>query len=119
MNALYVPGQGEQEISLSRDFCINKNAIIHELVHSLGWVHEQNRPDRDMHLDILWDEIPLDLQTNFLKLENVNTWGSSYDFESLMHYSKDHLNFAELDKTVVDNKNVEGKMWANRTVEKS
>lgn len=105
----YVPGQGEQEISLSRDFCINKNTIMRQLVHSLGWVHEHNRPDRDMHLDILWDNIGLDLQINFLKLENVNTFGSSYDFDSLMHFSRDHLDFAEKVK-------VKGKKWAKASV---
>ena len=34
----YLLGDGEQEISLSEKFCLNKNTIIRELVHSLGFI---------------------------------------------------------------------------------
>ena len=65
-----------------------------------------------MHLEILWENIPLDLQTNFLKLENINTFGSSYDFESVMHFSKDHLNYAVLNTKMGNRRNRTPKNWA-------
>src|SRR5438477_433202 len=29
--------------------------ILHEMMHALGFVHEQSRPDRDLFVQVLWD----------------------------------------------------------------
>merc|ERR1711912_95923 len=45
-------GTGMQEISLGSG-CLYKHTMIHEILHALGWTHEQNRPDRDDYVEIL------------------------------------------------------------------
>ena len=43
---------GKQEISLGKG-CETKGKAIHELMHAIGFLHEQSRKDRDQHVTIL------------------------------------------------------------------
>ncbi|KAJ6634635.1 Zinc metalloproteinase nas-4 [Pseudolycoriella hygida] len=65
-----------------------RGAIQHELLHVLGLLHEQCRPDRDDFIDILWNNIDSRFHRNFVKGDPVTftTFGLPYDYESLMHY---------------------------------
>ena len=47
---------GKQTTSLGRG-CAHHSIIVHELGHIVGFWHEQNRPDRDNYVDVLWDNI--------------------------------------------------------------
>ena len=49
---------GQQPVSLQADKCLKRGTIQHELLHVLGFMHEQNRPDRDDYVHILYKNIP-------------------------------------------------------------
>ncbi|XP_068227582.1 hatching enzyme 1.2-like isoform X2 [Palaemon carinicauda] len=80
---------GKQEISLGNG-CVYKGIVLHELMHTAGFVHEHNRPDRDMYLEINWDAIKPGKSDNFNKLSwsVVTSLGVSYDYVSIMHYGR-------------------------------
>ena len=67
--------------------------ILHELMHAVGFWHEQSRPDRDEHVTIKLENVyQEDLKHNFEKqsLSLVNMVGQ-YDFCSLMHYGLNYF----------------------------
>lgn len=79
---------GRQEISYDSTGCIYNRPIMHEMLHALGFYHEQSRPDRDEYVTVHWDNILEDKWPNFDKQINVDSLGSSYDLLSIMHYSR-------------------------------
>uniref|UniRef100_A0A7M5V4V5 Metalloendopeptidase n=1 Tax=Clytia hemisphaerica TaxID=252671 RepID=A0A7M5V4V5_9CNID len=80
---------GYQELSLGSG-CLFKGIIIHELLHSLGFYHEQSRYDRDENVEIFWENIPETNQHNFDRQKElrVSGLGTQYDAQSIMHYGK-------------------------------
>lgn len=79
---------GPQEMSLNIKLCFKKGIIIHELLHALGYIHEHNRPDRDNHVKVLWQNIDSRFYSEFDKVDGAmyNSYGTSYDYNSIMHY---------------------------------
>ena len=47
---------GKQQISLGRG-CGYKGVAIHEMMHALGFYHEQSRLDRDNYITFNWNNI--------------------------------------------------------------
>ncbi|XP_013390343.1 MAM and LDL-receptor class A domain-containing protein 1 [Lingula anatina] len=78
---------GTQNVSLTEG-CFQPGTIMHELMHALGFWHEQSRSDRDDYISVLWDNIQIEHKQNFEKVnpEQVNTLGAPYDFGSILHY---------------------------------
>ncbi|XP_034084630.1 meprin A subunit alpha [Gymnodraco acuticeps] len=68
--------------------CDTKAIVQHELLHALGFYHEQSRSDRDDYVKIWWDEIEEGMQHNFNKYEDdfITDLNTPYDYESIMHY---------------------------------
>ncbi|OWF42694.1 Zinc metalloproteinase nas-13 [Mizuhopecten yessoensis] len=80
---------GQQNVSLVSS-CLRKGTVIHELMHVLGFFHEQTRPDRDAWVQIITENILPGKEYNFDKLDSrlVDTLGVEYDYGSVLHYSK-------------------------------
>lgn len=71
--------------------CMYKGGIIHEFLHALGFQHMQSSFDRDKFIRINEDNIvnpEINIPTNFnIAPESENSYyGTSYDFDSIMHY---------------------------------
>ncbi|XP_058486173.1 high choriolytic enzyme 1-like [Solea solea] len=76
-----------QVVSLARQGCVFQSVIQHELLHALGFNHEQTRSDRDEHVRIVPQNIIRGMEFNFRKL-NTRNLGTPYDYNSVMHYGR-------------------------------
>uniref|UniRef100_A0A8C7XP16 Metalloendopeptidase n=1 Tax=Oryzias sinensis TaxID=183150 RepID=A0A8C7XP16_9TELE len=76
-----------QVVSLMRNGCVFLGTIQHELLHALGFNHEQTRSDRDSHVRILLENVISGQEHNFRKIETRNL-GTPYDYNSIMHYGR-------------------------------
>ncbi|XP_061612026.1 low choriolytic enzyme-like [Phyllopteryx taeniolatus] len=79
-------GRG-QVVSLSRRGCVFRQIIQHELLHALGFHHEQTRSDRNDHVRILFENVIPGMQSNFRRV-NTRNFGTPYDYNSVMHYGR-------------------------------
>ncbi|WP_158229009.1 M12 family metallopeptidase [Chitinimonas sp. BJB300] len=77
--------QGKQDISIGNG-CRAGNAA-HELLHALGWEHEQMRPDRDNYIRVYFENIQDKYLSEYEKKSSseVDPAGD-YDYDSIMHY---------------------------------
>lgn len=84
---------GVQAINVGANHWTIKYILVHELFHTMGFLHEQQRPDRDLFVTILTGNIS---QTacgggpcnhNFTKDTGATTVGP-YDYLSMMHYGQ-------------------------------
>jgi len=81
--------RGKQKLSLDRGCTWDVGTPIHEIMHALGYYHEQSRPDRDNYVDVFFDNIdPQDKAHNFNKCTGCTTQNEPYDFDSVMHYQR-------------------------------
>lgn len=80
-------GRG-QVVSLDRRGCVFQSIVQHELLHALGFNHEQTRSDRDQHVRILLQNVQRGTEYNFRKIEDSRNLGTPYDYGSVMHYDR-------------------------------
>jgi hypothetical protein len=78
---------GRQVVTLGPD-CSTGNCI-HEIGHALGLWHEQSRTDRDIHVEVLWQNIQSGLESNFYQHITDGEDQGPYDLGSIMHYPLD------------------------------
>nr|BAC16240.1 myosinase-III [Heterololigo bleekeri] len=83
--------------------CRFKGTVIHEMLHSLGFFHEQNRPDRDDYIKIINENIKKGHERNFMKLfpPDINTQGLPYDYNSLTHYGPTTFSVDHIKPTII------------------
>uniref|UniRef100_A0A3P8N9F4 Metalloendopeptidase n=1 Tax=Astatotilapia calliptera TaxID=8154 RepID=A0A3P8N9F4_ASTCA len=78
---------GGQIVSLSRQGCVFHQIVQHEVLHALGFDHEQTRSDRDQHVRILLENVIPGMEHNFRKI-NTRNLDTPYDYNSVMHYGR-------------------------------
>ncbi|MBZ3872772.1 Meprin A subunit alpha [Sciurus carolinensis] len=90
-----------QNLSIGQG-CDYKAIIEHEILHALGFYHEQSRTDRDDYVNIWWDEIIPGYQHNFNTYDDsfITDLNTPYDYESVMHYAPFSFNKNESIPTI-------------------
>ena len=79
---------GAQYISLGSG-CWYAHTVAHEIMHSLGFWHEQMRPDRDSAVYVNLNNVSPNMRYNFNMIRNSkwNSFGQAYDIHSVMQYN--------------------------------
>ncbi|XP_078370120.1 zinc metalloproteinase nas-4-like isoform X2 [Oculina patagonica] len=82
---------GKQDISIGNG-CERLGTVLHEMMHTIGFIHEQSRPDRDKYVRVFYDNIKKGLEHNFEKytrgeVETLPTNKDFYDYDSCLHYN--------------------------------
>ncbi|XP_070828326.1 high choriolytic enzyme 1-like [Chaetodon trifascialis] len=77
----------EQELSLQQSSYVYYDTIQHEVLHALGFNHEQTHSNRDQYIRVEWQNITpgSSVHSQSLNLLNQET---TYDYGSVMHYGK-------------------------------
>jgi hypothetical protein len=77
---------GEQKI-LVNSSC-SKGVMLHELMHTLGFVHEHSRADRDDFVTIVWERVEAPYKHQFQKFSAAMSipGKSTFDFNSILLY---------------------------------
>jgi len=92
---------GIQPIVLSQSCKVTE--ILHEILHALGFIHEQSRSDRDEYITVLWDNILPEYFSQFQIVPDnymITVEGTDFDFSSIMLYRPDSFSKKEGMKTM-------------------
>lgn len=77
---------GERVFNFAADWCWNSVSLLHELGHVLGLMHEHQRPDRDLYIQVFPENAgEMAYSYDKLSLGAMDNSGP-YDFYSIMHY---------------------------------
>lgn len=76
-----------QDLSLQRSGCVYHDTVQHEVLHALGFHHEQKRSDRDQYIRVVLENVTPGKEHNFDKVSTLNQ-DTTYDYGSVMHYHK-------------------------------
>ena len=78
---------GSGRLNLGVTGCTGLRSMFHEMGHSLGLLHEHQRPDRDDYVSIDLGNVPSNAHFAFNKYPYMPLVGP-YDFGSVMHYHR-------------------------------
>ncbi len=76
---------GGQQLIRLPDGC-GTGAIIHEMGHSVGFWHEQERLDRNQFVTVLFENIDKSFASNYDQVFASGKDAGPYNFNSIMHY---------------------------------
>lgn len=78
---------GRQQLNLGPG-CVWDYIIWHEFIHALGFFHMHSAYERDLYVQIMWENIIPGMEHNFDKVnpDITSQFGVPYDIESVMHY---------------------------------
>ena len=78
---------GKQYLSLGTG-CIRFGIITHELGHVIGFWHEQNRPDRSIYIDVIYENMESSKYFNFdpRNLNEVKTFDQVNKFLNTLNF---------------------------------
>lgn len=65
---------------------------MHEILHAIGFYHEQSRPDRDNYIRVNWHNIEASWRSQYQIINTAQTIGP-YDYSSIMHYGRGNGSF--------------------------
>ena len=77
---------GAQPLSLMNNGCVYKGTAVHEFLHAIGMFHEHSRPDRDSYVSVDYSRINSANWDQFDKNIGYDTYSTTYDYYSIMHY---------------------------------
>lgn len=111
-------GYSDNDDNFYSIYTTSKITILHELLHCLGLDHEHQRYDRDLYVDILWDNIYAEYLDEFYKIEHglINIKKFSYDYQSIMHYG--NYTFSKNNGMTIDSYNNEIGTWSISEIDK-
>lgn len=97
---------GRQTLSLQgfvgQTGCFQEGIIVHEFIHAVGFLHEQSRPDRDLFVQINFENIRDEaFFPNFERADSSLTFGTQYDGKSVMHYRRNAFSIDLSKDTIV------------------
>jgi len=94
------PPSSRQRVSLGKG-CLHTTTALHEVMHALGFSHEQSRPDRDEYLNIIWNNI-IPAKKDQYKIEKESTtYDTDYDYCSIMQYEQGSFGQVKNGKTLM------------------
>ena len=70
---------GRQEVSIGRG-CESKATTIHEIMHAIGFYHEQSRRDRDQYVTVNYHNIVKGLLNSplvYYMFDSIHQWSST------------------------------------------
>lgn len=69
--------------------CIYHGTAVHEIMHLLGFFHQQSASNRDQYVKVHLENVISGHEHNFDKQgpSVVTDFGVGYDYQSIMHYS--------------------------------
>ncbi|CAG5104123.1 Oidioi.mRNA.OKI2018_I69.chr1.g1104.t1.cds [Oikopleura dioica] len=82
---------GWQVINLDTDCAQSLEVVQHEVLHALGFLHEQSRPDRDDYIIVYPERTTQPGQWEMMLPEKWYDTGHIYEPRSLMSYSSKHF----------------------------
>ncbi|XP_001653146.2 astacin-like metalloprotease toxin 2 isoform X2 [Aedes aegypti] len=81
---------GVSQLNLGPGCFDNEGTVLHELMHTLGFLHQHTRPDRDQYVQVQYENI-IQRPEILFNFEIIEPWTSlafplPYDYDSIMHY---------------------------------